>query len=470
MKKIILFELNEVPFSVLDDYCSRFPESSLAVFYRQSKSIETIASDGKELHPWSTWPTLHRGVEPEKHMLTNLSQDLTEVDDEFPPLWKLLANKNIKVGLGGSLHSWPMPENLDNYAFYLPDTFANDGQAYPSELEVFQKFNLSMVDKSARNVSQGVAFQEALNVLKAFRKLGFSASTILTISRQLASEVSDSARKGRRRIMQGVLAFDVFMKQLEDKKPDFVTFFSNHVASSMHRYWAASYPEDFDENEYSKEWIDKYKGEIDFSLDITSKFIERLMKFTALNPDYQIMLTTSMGQAAFDGTVVERQVYVKKPDIFMKAMGVVSDNYSQRRVMAPRFAVMVDKDKLPLFQQNMETLKVSGETIRFEIKSAGFCMMHFGQVNLKQEEEYVDLQHTRYSFEEFGLQNMMIEDNSASTGYHIPQGILLIYDPQCKKGQNLGESIATTEIAPIILQNYGLPLAEYMVSPSSFLR
>ena len=37
------------------------------------------------------------------------------------------------------------------------------------------------------------------------------------------------------------------MKQLELHKPSFSNCFTNHVASAMHRYWAAIFPEDFDD-------------------------------------------------------------------------------------------------------------------------------------------------------------------------------------------------------------------------------
>ena len=37
------------------------------------------------------------------------------------------------------------------------------------------------------------------------------------------------------------ILFDAFMSSLIREKPDFCTFFTNHVASSMHRFWEASF-------------------------------------------------------------------------------------------------------------------------------------------------------------------------------------------------------------------------------------
>ena len=461
MSKIILFELNEVPFRVLESYCRRNPDSTLARFYRKSTSVETVSPDTKWLHPWCTWPTLHRGVETEKHMLTNLSQNLTEVDEEFPPIWKILAESNISVGLGGSLHSWPLPTDLSNYSFYLPDTFASDSQAHPSELEVFQAFNLAMVDKSARNVSKGIALKEATDVIKNLRKLGFGPKTLYSIGNQLAHEALNPARKSRRRIIQSVLAFDAFMKQLETKKPDFSTFFTNHVASSMHRYWVAMFPEDFAKHDYAPDWIKQYEGEIDYALSVAETFLERLITFVEKNKEYKIVMASSMGQAAQQSTTIERQVYIEDADLFMRTLGVESHEYQRRRVMAPRFAVSVDPAKLQLFRNNMSNIAVGGKKVHFEERAEGFCMLHLGQENLKVEHEFAEINGTQLKFKDVGLYNTIIEDAAGSTGYHIPDGILLIYNPT-EDGKSVDTTMPTTEIAPLLLQNFKVAIPDYM--------
>ena len=49
----------------------------------------------------------------------------------------------------------------------------------------------------------------------------------------------DTLLMGRRTYQAG-LAFDIFINFLQSTKPAFATFFTNHVASSMHRFWAAA--------------------------------------------------------------------------------------------------------------------------------------------------------------------------------------------------------------------------------------
>ena len=38
--------------------------------------IETITEDIGELHPWSSWPTVHRGVDSSKHKIKFINQNL----------------------------------------------------------------------------------------------------------------------------------------------------------------------------------------------------------------------------------------------------------------------------------------------------------------------------------------------------------------------------------------------------------
>ena len=79
--KIILFELNEVPFKVIHHFSKLYPESSLAKIFSKSKKYETYAEDKGHLSPWVTWPTVHRGVTNEKHFISLGQVDLVFVKE-----------------------------------------------------------------------------------------------------------------------------------------------------------------------------------------------------------------------------------------------------------------------------------------------------------------------------------------------------------------------------------------------------
>ena len=145
MNKIILFELNEVPRRIIDYYRSVRPESWIANNFDKFKKYETFSENQGHLSPWNTWPTVHRGVSNDKHYISDFNQDLSEVDEEFPPIWNLLSKRGIKVGVFGSLHSYPLPADMTNYGFYVPDVFAAGSECFPENVELFQEINLELV-------------------------------------------------------------------------------------------------------------------------------------------------------------------------------------------------------------------------------------------------------------------------------------------------------------------------------------
>ena len=78
-------------------------------------------------------------------------------------------------------------------------------------------------------------------------KAGVSASTIFQIATQLIRENGARSHKAFRPALQALIGFDVFYKLLRKRNPQFTSFFTNHVAGLMHRYWRDLFPRDFEE-------------------------------------------------------------------------------------------------------------------------------------------------------------------------------------------------------------------------------
>src|SRR6476619_6903058 len=118
-RRFILFELNEVPIRLVRHFASRHPASAFAKMLERGRRWDTVTPDKGHLSPWVTWPTLHRGVSSDRHRIVALGQDLDEPDESYPPVWTLLAAAGRRVGLFGSLHSYPLPDQLENFDFYV---------------------------------------------------------------------------------------------------------------------------------------------------------------------------------------------------------------------------------------------------------------------------------------------------------------------------------------------------------------
>lgn len=467
MRRIIFFELNEVPFRIIDHYCGIQPDSALARLMPFLQRYETWSEDVTSLSPWKTWPTVHRGVIDERHLLHDFGQDLTEVDKAYPPLWKILTRNDVTCGIFGSLHSYPMPESLENYTFYFPDTFAAGSECFPRFLSTFQDLNLEMVSQSARNVTRRIPWVSAMKVIGRSSKLGLKWGTYGDVGKHLFSEVFSDWKKVRRRTYQVVLAFDIFMKQLETTKPAFATFFSNHVASSMHRYWAACFPDDYDVFEFTDEWVATYGNEIWFTMSKFDDMLRAIIRFIHRNPGYALWIGSSMGQEATIAKPIETELYMTDPAKFMSQLLLERNDWTMLPSMAPRYNFTVNRAKRAKVRKRLESIKIGGEKVDWTSSNGNFFRISLGHANLFEKAQFAEVDGRDVSFEAMGLDHVQIDDKSSSTAYHIPNGSLLIYDPEQRSREpNSKPRISTLEIAPTILKNYAVSIPNYMVRPA----
>ena len=477
-RKIILFELNEVPWRIVDDHAANSPDGVMATILRRCRQYVAVAADSGHLSPWRTWPSLHRGVPDHVHLISDLGQDRDAVDEAYPPVWRLLHDHGASVGLCCSLHSHPPPDDMDSYAFYLPDAFAADDRAHPRALSRFQAFNLSMTRLSARNVDTSISWSYAVRMLASSHALGIRPQTYGAIATQLAAERRQPHRRSRRRTLQSVLAFDVFMTQLKRTTPDFSTFFTNHVASAMHRYWAATYPADYLDLDLDSDWLETYRDEIPWAMRATERMLARLVAFADAHPEYEVWTASSMGQGATMAKSLETAVYLLDLATFMRRLGMPDDSWRPQPAMLPQTNVTVSDDALAAtFERQLSELKLVDEPLTYRRGDGGFFALDFGHPNMHERPTPVRYKGERHTLAAFGLKAVEIEDRSGTTAYHVPEGLLFIYDPQLHAPPATSHlsaeaaarrpQISTLEIAPALLNAFGVPGREYMTPLSS---
>lgn len=467
-RKFILFELNEVPLRVVRHFADKRPGSAFARLLREGPHWETSSPDSGHLSPWITWPTVHRGVSNLRHHLSALGQDTEDADRDFPPVWKILARAGRKVGLFGSLHSYPLPPDAAGYAFYVPDTFAAGPETHPRALSVFQQFNLTMVDRSGRNVGRGVPARQALEFLKDAVGLGLRPGTMARIAGHMASEQVVRHRTVRRRTLQSVLSFDLFRHQLNETKPDAAFYFTNHVASSMHRYWPATFPGDYQKLRMDGEWTQKFAGEIDYSMGEADRMLQDLLAFVDANPDYVLLVASSMGQAAVDEAErrVATQVLIRDPGKFMRGLGIES-GWERRRTMEPAYTFLFDQPAAAREAfEKVRRLRIAGREVDTQLVDERTVEIAFGHANIAEEDFIVLSGNETRDPAEFGLVNERIEDEVGSAAYHVPEGSLLAYDPRSRgRGGRVPGTVPTTRIAPTLLELLDVERPAYMDEP-----
>jgi len=462
-RKIVLFELNEVPWRVLEDHVEERPRGGLAKLLGRAQRFETWAEE-RELSPWITWPSLHRGVGEERHGITDFNQELGEVDRAHPPLWRLLAEAGVPVGVCGSVHSSPCPPDPGAYAFYLPDPFARDARCHPPAVRSFQEFQLAMSRRSARNVSARISWDHVGGLLRSAPGIGLGPRTFAGVGRQLLDERLRPWTRVRRRSWQSVLAFEVFMNQLERTRPAFSTFFTNHVASTLHRFWAARYPADYARFDLEDSWVETYRHEIRWVLDRADAMVERLSAFAQRNPEYELWVASSMGQAATEARRTHSQLYLRDLGVFLDRLGVPRGSWKERPAMAPRVIFDLGGERDEGLEARLATVEVAGRPLDWRHLGEGVYRLHPG-VQQDVVGARVRCEGRELRPEELGFQNLLLEDQVGQTAYHVPEGVLLVAGArEAGAGRASAErtSLSTLEVAPMVLERFGLPRPAYM--------
>jgi hypothetical protein len=367
--------------------------------------------------------------------------------------------------LFGSLHSYPIPEDITNFDFYVPDTFAAGPETEPSELSAFQRFNLEMVDRSGRNVSSELPVKKALEFLVHSLPAGIQPATLAKIVRQITLERIWKDRTARRRTIQSVLAFDLFLHQLQTKCPDGAFFFTNHVASSMHRYWPATFTDDYRVSRWDAGWVRRFAGEVDYTMGEADRMLAEMMAFAERNPDYLIFVSGSMGQAAVDAPDRQVSTEILLQDIgkFLGQLGLTA-GWERRRTMEPTYTVAFeDSNGAAQFIDSLATLKVAGRAIKYQRLDDRAVEFVMGQPNVDDEELTVTIGNRAVAPCDAGIANVRIDDEVGAAAYHVPEGMLLVYDPQRDWSGICGEErVLTTRIAPTLLALQGVDPPPYM--------
>ena len=459
--KILIYELNEVPRRLLELYIAKHPDSAFSFFKKEGLVLDTVTKDDGELHPWSTWPTVHRGVYNFDHEIRFINQDLTKAK-QYKPIWEILFEKDINIGIFGSLQSYP-PINGKNVSFYLPDTFSPDSKAKPDELSQFQSFNLSMVNKN-KAISRAISPSQINLLYSLIKKRIVSINGLNSILIQLIKEKLNGKYKTRRSLIQNILGFDLFLKNVYEHKPTFCTYFTNHVAGMMHRYWRDLFPEDFS---LKKNEVDSFHSKsILKSMDLADNDLKKLIKFSKSN-NYDLWVISSMGQESIDRGQYIPELYLNDFNSFLSALNLKDSSFELLPAMQPDYCIKCSsKEDLITLNNLLKDIKdFDGNYLiieRYPPKDnrLNISLRRSKTVALDKQLFFKD---NKYSIKHFGFE---IIKRDIGTGYHVPQGIFLALGKNNNRLiKYLNQPIETSKICPTILDLFNIEIPKYMNSP-----
>lgn len=446
IRPLLLLEINEIPWRLVDHLIQTGKYPNLEIFFRGSENFTTYTVDEGELSPWITWPTFHRGAPATEHGIRFLGQDPKTFHGT--PIWEEYRRRGLSVGVCGSLQSWP-PQDPGLGGFYIPDTFANDPTCFPKSIEPFQALNLRLTSENGRVVKAGIPVsQEAWRFAVALPTLGIRPKTITAILAQLVREKFDRSLVSRRPVFQAVMLWDIFCHLYKAKHPPaFASFFTNHVASAMHRYWHQIFPQDF-----ASLPSEKKNSALQFAAKVFDRMLGDVIQMQKENPELVVVLASSMGQAAatwdrFEGlsTIIDDTAKL------LASVGSSSALEFESLAMVPQVTVSIPEDgeRQQIRQGLSQARTASGEELFFSDEMKSQLSISIRTPNRKDiSAGGFKLQGKFVSWESAGIKVVEVEPGSA---YHVPEGVLAILAKE-RPANNHRERISAASAKSLLME------------------
>ena len=450
MRPIIVIEVNEVPPAILRWYADRRPRSAIAEAIAQGTLGETVVSDQgvQELYPSQTWASLATGVPYEKHGVYWYGDPKPA---EFPLYWQAAAAER-RVGIVGTLHSSPFAEQCTapGLAFAVPDVFGPDAKTIPTTIEPLQDFNQRMTNQNARAVTSTTPVADYVCGLRALPGSGLRPTTLARLAALAGGVAVGRLAKERLRTAQFMLMADVFDHQLRRSTPDLAVLFTNHIAAAMHRYWPASFPNDWPEPLHGPAWVSRYQNEIPAALDELDRLLGRLMAWCRQS-DATLVIISSMGQVGGGGADSggNRTLVVRDPQLFGAALGL-PDGLTPRSAMVPHLTYHFEEESLAAAEaERLATLSLRRGDLT--IDRSGVAVTITYHLDAVTDDQLV-IDGTSSPLAAAGLEWLEVSEHKAGTHHEIGS-LLVVNSPSVVLPD---EPIDYLDVAPAILIGLGM--------------
>lgn len=476
---VIFFELNEAERHFLDKYVAAGVLPNFARALETGAIVRTRvpgwdAGEDKawrKISPWIIWPSIYTGLAPEQHGLVGFGQDPSSIRGRC--VWDVLDAHGIPVGVLGSLMSYP-PRTQGAASFYVPESLADTADCFPDEARALQDFCVF----AARNYSEsfGRSAATAVKLLLRTPRSGVRVGTVLRTLTQVPVEaIRGAAIAPERAMLHSYMTRDAFVKLYGETRPSYAGVHMNHVAYMQHRYWRAAEPERFEDElsttdrrffksvDQRKTYERKLSRWIEKSFVYADEFLGELLDMAS--PDTVVLVGTALGQRPFDPvTDIHNPVVrlVNERELF-DAVGL--RDYVVLHQMNPDVTInfaseagAVDGERL------LNGLRVEGHHALFTVQRRGhqvFCELDMPRRS--EDGEAFTIRHDGLPSWSAPFARHIHEHGTAdqSTAHHKDSGWLLA----CRKSGRVRATrdvVSVTDVAPTILDLYGLPPAPWM--------
>lgn len=446
---IIVMEFNELCPSLLERWMGEGRLPNFARLYQQSDSFVTNADvkDPAQLEPWIQWYSTHTGLAFDQHQVFHLT-DGTRADHEDIYRTLLQAGHHVACFAGMNVRGFAAPGSL-----FVGDPWSENGDAYPAELETYNRF-VSRNVREYSNSSNRLTAKDYVGILSFMLARGLRVSTIKKLAGQLIQERTKDRRLSyRRAALLDRLQFDVFRWYYNRNRPSFATFFINSTAHLQHSYWRHHDPEAF-EVKPSADELAIYGDAIRFGYEAMDKLVGDFLDLAARSGARPIFMTALSQQPFLKHESKGGQMFYRLHDVerFLRQWGIGYAEVSP--TMTNQYLVRFEnheqsqsaRDQLAAFalengQRVIDVLDAADDGLYFG------CGLH-GRVPSDT------LVTHSISDKQVKFGDMLYMIDAMKSGCHHPQGALWIGG---SNGQKHSIPISILDIFPTILDMLKVP-------------
>lgn len=366
-KRLVLLELNEINFDVVERYLAidaeRFP--SLKKLLAGPSIRTSCEKDYEKLEPWIQWASVHTNKTYAEHGVFRLGD---MVGSDVPQIFEQLEQAGYKVGAISAMNA---ENRLKEPAYFVPDPWTQtpaDSSWWSRSLgrAVSQAVN----DNAQARITPRSALQLVLGLLRFARGGHYH---------KYLSLVANSRRKPwYKALVLDLLLHDLHWCMFNTKKPNFSTLFLNAGAHIQHHYFFNAEPLRSDLQNRNPSW---YVSEDEDPLADVLALYDLIVGEYLARADTDVLLATGLAQKPYDR--VKFYYRLNTHADFLGRLGIEFSGVIPR--MTRDFLIEFDNQEQVLVAQDvLASVQVDGEDVPL-----------FGEIDNRGNSLFVTLTYPR---------------------------------------------------------------------------
>jgi hypothetical protein len=226
--RVLLLELNEVSFELVQRYVERGKLPALGRLIAEHGLVQTVSEQKyEELEPWIQWVTAHTGLTYAEHGVFRLG-DIVHTDHD--QIWERLERQGLKVGAVSPMNA---KHRLQSPAFFLPDPWTDTKiTADPLVRGLYGAIRQAVNDNATARITPASLAWLGLGWLCFAAPVNYGTYLRLALRSRGAP--------WRKAAFLDLLIGDLFRHLVKRSRIDFASIFLNGAAHVQHHYMHSS--------------------------------------------------------------------------------------------------------------------------------------------------------------------------------------------------------------------------------------